>query len=174
MPKYIVPASRGSRVVKGCKISMPLILIRYYSPGQSKAVLSFKNEGTFRGVIINYFDLFGPDANMENPTVVHNVILALWNLWKLVDKIGQAPLIKHTAFAQALASDRTEIEVHEFRDRSQLLLGLLGYLALVFCYWNLIRPNTSIIFRYWQSFLALRVKGNPAFNVARNTSLDWS
>jgi hypothetical protein len=111
---------------------------------------------------------------MENPTVVHNGILALCNLWKLVDKIGQASLAKHKAFAQALASDRTEIEVHGFRDRSQLPLGLLGYLALVFCYWNLIRPNTSIVFSYWQSFLALRVKGNPAFNVARNTSLDWS
>ena len=155
MPRYIVPASRGSGVVKECKISMSLILIRYYSSGQSKAVFSFKDEGTtFRGVIINYVDLFGPDTNMKNSTAVHYGILALYNLWKLVDKMGQASMTEPTEFARALTSDKTENEVHKFRNRSEFLLGLLGNPVLVFCYWNLIRPSTSIVFSYWQSFLA--------------------
>jgi hypothetical protein len=108
MHKYIIPASRGSGLVKECKIPMSLILIRYYTSAQSKAVFSFKNEGTaFGGIIISYVDLFSPDANMKNPRVVHNGILALCNLWKLVDKIGQASMTEHTAFAQALTSDKT-------------------------------------------------------------------
>jgi len=95
MHRYIVPTSRGSELVKECKIPMSLILIRCYSPGQSKAVFSFKNEETaFGGIIISYVDLFGSDANMKNPTA-----LALYNLWKFADKMGQASMTDLTEFA---------------------------------------------------------------------------
>jgi len=95
MHKYIIPASRGSGLVKECKIPMSLILIRYYTSAQSKAVFSFKNEGTaFGGIIISYVDIFGSDANMKNPTA-----LALYNLWKFADKMGQASMTELTEFA---------------------------------------------------------------------------
>jgi len=137
--------------------------LRYSSAGRTEADVNFGvDRMAFKGINIGSIELLGLQSGMENDKDEPNGTLALFKVWELVTRIGRTSSVDLEAFVRVLIFDRIKKENLGTGTKSELLLGILGYLGLTFSDSNLIQPETSIFFGYWKSFLSLENKDRPA------------
>ncbi|KAH8750972.1 heterokaryon incompatibility protein-domain-containing protein [Hyaloscypha sp. PMI_1271] len=134
---------------------------RFSSAGETRAVVYLSADRiAFKGVKIGSIELLGLESGMENGRDEPNGTLALFKLWELVTRIGKTSSADLEALVRVLVFDRAVEENLGMRTKSELLLGILGYLGLVFSDSKLIEAKTSILLSYWKSFLVLQKKDN--------------
>jgi hypothetical protein len=140
-------------------ISLPQF--RFSSAGETEAVVHLKADRiAFKGVNIGSIELLSLESGMEDRSDEPNGTIALFKLWELVTRIGKTSSADLEAFVRVLVFDRVMEENLGMRTTSEFLLGILGYLGLVFSDSKLIEAETSILLSHWKSYLVLRKKGN--------------
>ncbi|KAH8778098.1 heterokaryon incompatibility protein-domain-containing protein [Hyaloscypha finlandica] len=134
---------------------------RYSSAGETRAVVHLSADRiAFKGVNIGSIELLSLESGMEDYRDKPNGTLALFKLWELVTRIGKTSSEDLEAFVRVLVFDRAKKEYLGMRTKSEFLLGILGYLGLVFSDSKLIEAKTSILLSHWKSFLVLQKKDN--------------
>jgi hypothetical protein len=114
------------------------------------------DEMVFQGVRIGYLDIVGKNSEMLGRLDHENGILALIRMWEIIATLYEATTIEHEAFIRVLIFDKIEKINLGLRTKSEFLLGLLGYLALVFD--TALSLGADILYSYWESFLAVQAK----------------
>jgi hypothetical protein len=134
---------------------------RYSSAGETRAVVHLSADGiAFKGVNIGSIELLSLESGMEDYWDKPNGPLALFKLWELVTRIGKTSSADLEAFVRVLVFDRAKKVYLGMRTESEFLLGILGYLGLVFSHSKLIEAETSILLSHWKSYLVLQKKDN--------------
>jgi Heterokaryon incompatibility protein (HET) len=140
---------------------------RYSAGSRTEAAVAFGvGRLTFTGVKIGSIDLLGPQSGMENYWDASHGTLALFKLWELVTRMGRTSSSDLEAFVRVLIFDRIEKDNLGRRTKSEFLLGILGYLGLVFSDSKLIQPGRSNLLGYWRSYLTLDTKGRATMNAS--------
>jgi hypothetical protein len=134
---------------------------RYSSAGETRAVVHLSADRiAFKGVNIGSIELLGLQSGMEDNFDEQNGTLALFKLWEIITRIGKTSSADLEAFVRVLVFDRAKKKYLGMRTKSEFLLGILGYLGLVFSDSKLIEAKTSIPLSYWKSYLVLQKKDN--------------
>jgi hypothetical protein len=150
-----ISKARRHRFLYG--ISQPQLC--FSSAGETRAVVHLSADRiAFKGVNIGSIELLSIQSGMEDDLDERNGTLALFKLWELVTRIGKTSSADLEALVRVLVFDRIMKENRGKRTKSEFLLGILGYLGLLFSESKLIEAKTSILLSYWISYLVLQKK----------------
>jgi hypothetical protein len=132
--------------------------VQFSSSGPTRAVVHFSaNRIAFKGINIGSIKLLSLQSRMEHSSDEPNGTRVLLNLWKLITGMGKISGADLEAFIRVLVFDKVKKENLGNRTKSEFLLGILGYLGLVFSDSKLIEAK-ALILSYWKSFLVLEKK----------------
>jgi hypothetical protein len=152
-PDWSSNANPGHIFLQRLSNSKPTV----YFVTQSEAVVAFNKDGMkFKGVVIGSVDLLSPRTGMEGSFDKRNGSLALRRWWEIVAEMDGTSMAEHKAFVQTLTFD--QILESRRSTKAELLLGTLGYFIFVFSDLDPTQAGSSILYKYWQSFLISKRK----------------